>query len=227
MRYMRILGVYIPSSPQGRLIRARSASLQFLRFYKPWSRGPMSPSIPRFAWRVTSSRSRYSGIMSFDAAGVGTKLFTMEQLRQVISAHMQNKYYKTPCAIVLLTGSLLCALNYAHWLVRNHNETARLHLIDSWLIPEKSVFAARFLARYVALDSLSIPWHENPYHKYFAFNGMPHYEMLGLVEIWPVIRNELDCLLPTFSQTKVFFGALNVFIRLGLHGLTAQTMQPK
>lgn len=52
--------------------------------------------------------------MSFDAAGAGTELFTMEHLRQVISAHMQNKYYETPCAIVSLTGSLLCALNYAH-----------------------------------------------------------------------------------------------------------------
>ncbi|KAK4148748.1 hypothetical protein C8A00DRAFT_19475, partial [Chaetomidium leptoderma] len=156
--------------------------------------------VPRFTWRVESTRSHYR-IQECANWSVQHHQFTREVLGACISAHMiGEKYYNSPCAILSLTGSLLWALNYAHWLLSQGRLDIQIFLVDAWEIPKESISPAGFLAAHLEVAPLDIPWHDDPYHEYFVFGHVPSHAILGSVGIESAAGKEINTLLPGFGQ---------------------------
>jgi hypothetical protein len=120
-----------------------------------------------------------------------------------ISAHMAEIKYEAPYyTITSVTGSLLWALNYAHWLVRKGKKDVQIFLIDCRRISEGRIYAAPFLAAFLQVAPRKIPWHDDPYHEYFVFGGIPSDAILGSVYVnhQSLAGWEINTLLPGFSQ---------------------------
>jgi hypothetical protein len=107
--------------------------------------------------------------------------------------------YEAPCVIISLTGSLLWGLNYAHYLLSRGKTDIRIILVDTWRIPEGRIYPAPFLARYLEVKPVGEPWHDDPYHEYFAFGGIPANAVLGSVSLASVTGKEISILLPGFN----------------------------
>ncbi|KAF7551834.1 hypothetical protein G7046_g7601 [Stylonectria norvegica] len=147
-----------------------------------------SVHIPRFTWRVESWRSQSR--LTNPRRGQGDwnrQPVSKEALRSCVSAHMLGKPYNAPWMITSLTGSLLWALNYAHWLLNRGFGGVEIILVDAWKIPEDGIYPARFLATYLEVPALKVPWHDDPYHEYLAFGDVPSHASWGFNQLY---RNE-------------------------------------
>lgn len=117
---------------------------------------------------------------------------------------MAGEDYDSPFIITSLTGSLLWALNYAHYLLRQGYSDVELYLINTLKIPEGQVYAARFLSAFLKIKPLGVPWHDNPYHESFVFCGVPVDAVLGVVRLDSVeealMKKSIDILLPGYGQ---------------------------
>ncbi|KAH6883818.1 hypothetical protein B0T10DRAFT_493879 [Thelonectria olida] len=113
---------------------------------------------------------------------------------------MIGEYYDAPCEITSLTGSLLWGLNYAHWLLSRGYGDIQIFLVDTWKMPKGRIYPAKFLATYLGVAPRNIHWHDDPYHEYFMFGGVPSNAILGSVNLESVRGREINTLLPGFHQ---------------------------
>jgi len=129
---------------------------------------------------------------------------------------MAGRYYYAPFVISSLTGSLLWALTYADWLRRQRYKAIQIFLVDTWKIPEDKFYPARFLAAYLEVPVLNIPWHDDPYHEYFAFGGVPSDTIVGHVDL-PWAAKWMHTLLPALRQLRLNEGLLrsHYWLRMG------------
>jgi hypothetical protein len=125
---------------------------------------------------------------------------TEEILRSSVSAHLIGQPYEAPCSLVSFTGSLLWALNYAHWLLRQGDGDIRLFLIDTWRIPVGRIYPAGSIAAYLEIVPRGIPWHDDPYHEYLGLGFPPHEALLGFINISSVMGEDINTLLPLFNR---------------------------
>jgi len=112
---------------------------------------------------------------------------------------MTGKHYDAPGVITSLIGSLVWGLNYAHWLLSQGCGDIQIFLIDSWKLPEDRIYPARFLATYLEVIPLNIPWYDDPYHEYFVFGDVLSHAILGSVNLQSVTGEEINILLPGFN----------------------------
>lgn len=73
---------------------------------------------------------------------------------------MAHHDYDVPFIVISLSGSLVWALNYVHWLLSPG--CGDLFLVDSWTMPEDRILAAQFSSVYVGVAPLGIPSHIRP-----------------------------------------------------------------
>lgn len=129
---------------------------------------------------------------------------------------MLQKDYDSPCMITSFTGSLLWALNYAHWLLSRGRGGVVIILVDAWLMPKGRVYPASFIARYLEVQPLGIRWHDDPYHEHLAFGDVPSHAILGTVGFDSVQVEDINMLLPGFNQLyrrETLHGSLSRFLR--------------
>lgn len=112
--------------------------------------------IPRFLWRAESRSSRYRVLESSDWASQHV-LYNRVELRSHISDHMKFHNYHAPFVITSLTGSLLWALNYAHWLLNRGEQEVRIVLVDAWSARTDHIYPARYVAACLEIPPLGPP----------------------------------------------------------------------
>lgn len=164
-----------------------------------------SAHVPRFVWRVISTRTRPDD----DVQEWDPDLDTKEAFRSFISAHLKWDEYHAPCPLISFTGSLLWALNYAHWLLRQGDGDIRLFRIDAWRIPVGRIYPASSLAAYLEIAPRGILWHDDPYHEYLGLGFPPHEALLGCINISLVTGEEVNTLLPLFNLVDPNEGLLS------------------
>jgi len=127
---------------------------------------------------------------------------------------MAGHYYDASFPITSLTGSLLWALNYAYWLRRQRYEGIQIFLVDIWKIPVDRFYPAQFLAEYLDVPPLNMPWHDDPYHEYFVFGGVPSSAILGSSDLLPWVAIGMHTLLPALDDIHRNEGLLQSLHRL-------------
>jgi hypothetical protein len=111
----------------------------------------------------------------------------------------RRAYYHAPFVITSLTGSLLWALNYAHWLLSQGEAEVNIVLLDAWSALTDHIYPARSLAAWLEIAPLGVTWHDDPYHEYFVFGDFPRHAILGSVALESAADRDLNTLVPGFS----------------------------
>lgn len=162
-----------------------------------------SIAVPHFAWRVTSTRSRYhlssNTFRPPEWNPEGGFACSRGQLKSWLSCHLLELPYEAPFAITSLTGSLLWALNYAHWLLRGYFIDVKIHLIDTRGIREDRICPATILVRTLNVKRRDKPWHDDPYHEYFVFGGVSQQHILGSIDVDGFDGPTINTLIPGFG----------------------------
>ncbi len=111
----------------------------------------------------------------------------------------RRSHYHAPFVITSLTGSLLWALNYAHWLSRRGEAEVNIVLLDAWSVLTDHIYPAKSLAARLKIAPVNRTWHDNPYHEYFVFGDFPRHAILGSVALDPAADRDLNTLVPGFG----------------------------
>ncbi|KAF1951576.1 hypothetical protein CC80DRAFT_553228 [Byssothecium circinans] len=136
----------------------------------------------------------------------------------MVSDHLLND--RSVCSpFISLTGSLLWALNYAHWSHRrNFSFDIKLWLIDTWKIPEQLVWPAWALLQYLRIQPNRIEWHDDPYHEYLVGADISSEAILGHLDLEfeesQFQDHRLQSLLPALdgiAKTDGLLSALEIF----------------
>ncbi|KAI0147561.1 hypothetical protein GGR57DRAFT_247165 [Xylariaceae sp. FL1272] len=167
--------------------------------------------VPRYLWRITHSKTFYrrqSEIPSICRWAVGgwIDLSMIDTLGYLISNHLLQEEYASNIRITSLTGSLLWALNYAHFLERQgFFKDIKLSLIDTTKISKGNIFPAACCIRRFDIEPQDIPWHDDPYHEYLVFYSLPDDAVISSIKLeddggeWN-FRSSLNLLLPGYHR---------------------------
>lgn len=148
-----------------------------------------------YLWRVTSSESRperpyKEGILDLDRA----------LDRWYISSHLMGQNYYPPCQITSLTTSLLWALNYAHYLLSRGFQDVQIILINGFKLSTSHGYPATTLVKFLDVQKNRRHWHDDPYHEYLVFGGIPERAIVSTVNFDNELVSMINNLLPGFDQ---------------------------
>jgi hypothetical protein len=102
-------------------------------------------------------------------------------LKELVCSHLLGD--PPSSQLLSLTGSLLWALNFAHYKHRRGNRGFHIWLIDTWKIPQQQIQPAWVLTEYLKVQSNGKPWHDNPYHEYLVEYKIPRKAILGDMQL--------------------------------------------
>ena len=124
--------------------------------------------IPRYLFRVHSSTSQ--GTFSSFGFRSGQKPFfseeSYEETRSLVSAHLL--WHKAPSPWISTTSSLLWALVYARWKLRNGDKDTSISLVASDRIEKTTIFPSMYLVKYYNLDKVGKIRHDKPEGEYLV-----------------------------------------------------------
>ncbi|OAQ58234.1 hypothetical protein VFPPC_11794 [Pochonia chlamydosporia 170] len=148
---------------------------------------------PRTMWRVEFSRPRYyrknAMRASTDVDLRNLSDANKRELQSCVSAHVAGQHCDHndgPCAVTFLTGSLLWALHYAHWLLSHEYKDVRLMLVDSRNIPVEKIYPALSLAAFLDVKPLDGVWQNHSYQEYFVLGDAAGIAISKIVGINPL-----------------------------------------
>lgn len=121
--------------------------------------------------------------------------------------------YDAPFVITSLTGSLLWALNYAHFLLSRGEQEIRIVLVDAWSARTDHIYPARYVTACLEIPPLGVRWHDDPYHEYFVFGDFPSDAILGSFELDSAADEDLNILVPGFNIVDRYEGLLDSLSR--------------
>lgn len=87
---------------------------------------------------------------------------------------MLEKQYLAPCRIVSFTVSLLWALSYARFQLKEGATSVELYLVDTLELPrDVRIVSAANIAKFLHIKPQGVHWHDDPYHEYLLFGCLP------------------------------------------------------
>ena len=156
-------------------------------------------TIPRYLFRVHSSRSQGSfSSFGFRAGGeppAHTQSFA--QSKTLLSAHLL--WHHAPSHWISVTSSLLWALVYARWRIRNDDKDVAITLVASDQIDKTTIFPAMYLVKYYGLEDSGKIWHDKPEGEYLIKRKIPVDAVRGTVRFQD-ISTALERLMPELLE---------------------------